>query len=973
MRLDRAIFFFLLFSAACAAAQRPVWQSYTVEDGLTGNQVYDMQPDRNGYMWFAADQGLCRFNGYEFIRPVDTSAMLGTEAFVPAEDAQGRIWFARLDGSVWRVEKDTVRAWEHNSVAAPFLEKFKPIESLSVGKDGAVWLAIAGLGFLAVYPDGSHQVRPVPSKDGLLFAEVGGRLLFTSQFSSPQGPSKPKIQLSSCEGAALASISCTCQHYGERGIWRLRNGDLLFTCRGNFYLFSDGELRWSAQTGIIAEKAVEPPTGGLLLASHHTRGAGLHYYESIAQLRDGAGVNLLPGYFVTDVQFDREGGWWAATHHAGVLYCKNPEAAVFDQLAGLPTDEVSCLANDGLATIFAGLANGDIAAIDGRTATVSILPRPPLVSKEVEALYYDDNYQRLWCGQLLHYLEDDVWKIVSHRVAGKGVLAKKISPGADERTLWASASHGFFRIGAAGNTAVQLGKNEGQAFTERTFSVVSDRAGNIWVATPSGLKQWRDGAYELPPWNHPTLRFQARDLAVLPDGGMAVSLPGAGLLLKDAQGCFVQLTQREGLSSDFIAKLYLSPEGELFACSYSGLNRIRPSAGGGWEVASIDARKGLPSNHVKDVTVLNGVIWVATSRGLVRFRDLPAPLPMPPPVLERLLINNRTTDFSPGLQLPHTSNTLAIRFFALHYRSEGQISYRYRLGGSRAAFTQTSAREVQFANLSPGKYTFEVQAQNEVGQWSASTLWGFEIRPAWWQTGWFFAALFLAFAAALSLWFRSRLQEARHEAQVRSKIRELESAALRAQMNPHFIFNCLNSIQHFIAENDAAAATRYLARFARLVRLALHGSVDGQHSLREEIEMLESYLALEQLRFRGRFSYAIETSPDLDIDDLSLPPMLVQPFVENALLHGMKNKAEGGRITVAFTQQQNQLLVTIIDNGPGFDAGSGQTGPYKSVGMMLTQRRLEVLSGQGGGQAFSRENILGPEGAVCGTKVVLKM
>ena len=197
-------------------------------------------------------------------------------------------------------------------------------------------------------------------------------------------------------------------------------------------------------------------------------------------------------------------------------------------------------------------------------------------------------------------------------------------------------------------------------------------------------------------------------------------------------------------------------------------------------------------------------------------------------------------------------------------------------------------------------------------------------------------------------------------------------AALRAQMNPHFIFNCLQAIQSYIVQNDRDAANTYLTRFAKLVRLALHGSVDGLHSLAEEIAMLDNYLHLEQMRFRGKFEFVIRAE-GLDLDEIILPPMLVQPFVENALIHGLQNHESGGRVAVIFAQKGNVLEVLVTDNGPGFlenETAMQDKAPHKSVGMMLTQKRLDLLMGGGktGSDTLVRETVLDESGASQGAR-----
>lgn len=966
-----------------ADAQHLSWRNYTADEGLPGNEVYDMLQDSRGYLWFVTDQGICRFNGYEFTRPVDTSALRGSEAFLPTEGPDGKIWFTRLDGSVWFIENDTVRAWPHNAVTAPYREEFRPVEKMAINQDGEVWLAIFGLGFLVVDSSGRCRVLSDAANNAFLFAYVKDKLIYTSDFRINNRKHGEGIEVLHWENNDWIQIEdsppCLPVLIKDRGIGRLNNDDWIYFCQGAFFFIHKQRIVWSVKTDIWAEKIYQAPDGSILIAAHQRKNIGLFYFASLEHLQKGAYSNLLPGRFVTDVLVDPAGGWWATTHHAGVFYCKNSGMDVFDTASGLPSDEVACLTNDGATTVFAGMRPVDIVALDRRSGKHSILARPPVVTKEVQAIFYDALQQRLWCSDQLHYFEHNKWTAATsvgtaaHRSGN--VLAKKITPDLFENVLWSSATYGFFKTDARTGMATQLGGTGTTIVYKRTFSVTPDRKGNVWITTPEGLRRWHNGAYELPPFDHPALRFQPRDIVLLPDDGMAISLRGAGVLIRDKQGVFIHLTRTEGLTSDFITKLYAAADGVVFACSPAGLNRLTPNTGGGWSIKIVSVKEGLPSNQVNDVMTFAGDTWVATNRGLARFRNLPAPAPMPAPELEQLLINNRPALFTPALRLAHHENNLSIRFFALHYRSEGDILYRYRLSGTDTSFTNIRTREVNFANLSPGNYTFEVQAQNEDGAWSEPTHWTFCIRAAWWQTVWFWSVVAALSAGGLALWYRSRLQLARREAETRGKIRDLESAALRAQMNPHFIFNCLGSIQYFISENDADAATRYLARFARLVRLALHGSVDGRHSLREETEMLDNYLALEQLRFRGRFTYTIETDPDLDIDDISLPPMLLQPFVENALLHGMKNKTEGGRIAISFSEEAGTLVATVTDNGPGFatDGDQATEGSHKSVGMMLTQRRLEVLSDRPGEKTFLRENIIAVDGTTQGTRVVLRI
>ncbi|MEQ1746406.1 MAG: histidine kinase [Saprospiraceae bacterium] len=962
------------------AAQRLVWKNYTTEHGLPGNEVYDLHQDRHGYLWFATEAGICRFNGYDFYQPADTSAQRGSEAFTLAEDAGGRMWFTRLDGSVWLVDNDTVRAWRHNARTEAFRKQYLQVENLAIGADGTVCLGIVSLGLLAVRADGGTTVLPQTNGEHFVFAETGGELIYstTSVKDSAGRPmanfNRPYGVLRWKNGKAerlVRRLDFRPLHHSQRGIWKLCDGDLVLASRGTLSLLRDGKIVWQRASDILPRTIVHAPTGDILAAVPWGKKTGLFRFATVAHLRRNDGRNLLPGHFVTDVRCDPAGGWWASTQGAGIFYCKNPLMEVFDMDAGLPSNEVTCLATDGEKTIFAGFLPADVVAIDCESGKVERLPRPALLSTSVHALYFDRLRQRLWCSDGLTFFEKNKWTKV-------GGGAKNIMLGAGG-SLWSGGGFGFFRTDAETGATERFGKPDSSQNYQRTFSAVEDRKGNIWVTTNSGLRLWRHGRFEPPPFRHPALRFQPRHLALLFDGGMAIGLMAGGVLIRNPAGRIFQLDQSKGMSSDAVTKLVVVSGGRFFACTNKGLNRItRHRPDDEWLVEVINSKQGLPSSQVNDAVMQGGYVWVATNKGLARFREGWAAAPMPPPVLEKLLVNNQQVTIKPYLRLAHDQNNLALRFFALHYRSEGDIQYQYRLlGAVNAAFVRTNEREVNFANLAPGKYTLEVQAQNESGHWAEHTRWSFVVRAAWWQTPWFWAALALLMAAGLRLYYLRRLRKNREEAALQAKIRYLEVSALRAQINPHFIYNCLNSILHFINNHDAASATKYLGRFARLVRLALHGSVDGRHSLLEEIEMLNSYLTLEQMRFQGAFVFTVVVEADMEADAIYLPPMLVQPFVENALLHGMKNKSEGGRIAVAFALEGDTLVATVTDNGPGYDGqnrppGGGEPG-HKSVGMMLTQNRLDALATAPGESAFSIEAVRGADGVVCGTRVVLRV
>lgn len=195
-----------------------------------------------------------------------------------------------------------------------------------------------------------------------------------------------------------------------------------------------------------------------------------------------------------------------------------------------------------------------------------------------------------------------------------------------------------------------------------------------------------------------------------------------------------------------------------------------------------------------------------------------------------------------------------------------------------------------------------------------------------------------------------QLQQAKQlETAFEKKLAETEMAALRAQMNPHFIFNCLNSIKLYTIENDAETASNYLTKFSRLIRLVLENSKSEKIILSREIETLRLYIELEMMRFKDKLVYELTIEPTVDQEYLEVPPLLVQPYIENAIWHGLMHKKEGGKVIIQFTQPAEHLLeVVITDNGIGREKAavlkSKESNRHKSFGIKMTNERLQVIN-----------------------------
>ncbi|MCB0545265.1 MAG: histidine kinase, partial [Saprospiraceae bacterium] len=251
----------------------------------------------------------------------------------------------------------------------------------------------------------------------------------------------------------------------------------------------------------------------------------------------------------------------------------------------------------------------------------------------------------------------------------------------------------------------------------------------------------------------------------------------------------------------------------------------------------------------------------------------------------------------------------------------------------------------------------------------------------WWNRLWFKGGVILLLLAGIYAFYRYRLFQVRRVERMRSdfenKLAGVELAALRSQMNPHFIFNCLNSIESYIIRNETRKASEYLNDFSRLIRLILQNSRSNYVTVRDELDALTLYMDMENLRLGQRFDYKVSLDEHLDVDDVEMPPMLLQPYVENAIWHGLMHKKENGTILVDLKIVDGYLLCAIEDNGVGRKRSSelqSRNRKKTSMGMNITQERIDIIN-----KAYDTEtsvrviDLVSPEGVAQGTRVELRI
>ena len=309
------------------------------------------------------------------------------------------------------------------------------------------------------------------------------------------------------------------------------------------------------------------------------------------------------------------------------------------------------------------------------------------------------------------------------------------------------------------------------------------------------------------------------------------------------------------------------------------------------------------------------------------------------------------------VNLAHFENSISISFSILGFAISEKTNYLYKLEGYDKNWISSKDRNyVSYTNLPSGKYIFKVKASNYDGIWSSEPLeLKINIATPFYNTWWFYA-LSLLFLSAIGFSFykyRTKLIRDKEEIKLQftKEIAEVEMKALRAQINPHFLFNSLNSINNYILKNDTKQASRYLVKFSQLVRSILNNSSNTYISLQEELNTIELYMLIEGMRFSNQFTYNIEVEEGLNTSTVNIPSLLLQPYVENAIWHGLLHKEGEKNILISVKNLNNNAVSIIIeDNGVGRSAAQDIkiTKHHKSFGMQLGESRLRLLNQQNG-------------------------
>jgi sugar lactone lactonase YvrE len=493
-------------------------------------------------------------------------------------------------------------------------------------------------------------------------------------------------------------------------------------------------------------------------------------------------------------------------------------------------------------------------------------------------------------------------------------------------------------------------RNDSIVALKSVFSVTCDARGRIWMA---------DGRRGLVRVDDPTMHpFAMRSI-----------------------------TSEHGLVNERVLGLASDLEGGVWAVGRNGLEHLLADGGNDGHGTA----QGLPATTVPGVLVLlpDGRPIGGSGRNLYWERIAPVNEDAvrsslyiaSVKVFERELDPFATYRHWSELRFRHDENFFSILLSAIDPRGIHAHRLEYELHPFSGGWTDAGPdRTAVFTNVPGGDYTFRVRAVAADGAELGRLEMPLVVVPPYWQTWWFRSAVAIAILTLVYAFYRIRINAIRKEARLTTafnkRLADVELTALRAQMNPHFLFNALNSIRHHVLNSRPDEADRYLSKFARLIRLILDHSDQRSVPLADELQALRLYLELEASRFDDKFSFHIQVDPSIDTSTTMIPPMLIQPYLENAIWHGLMQKPEGGELVLRIGHEGEHLRIEVEDDGIGrakaAEIKSRSALKKRSMGMSITQQRLSMIEKQQGIRCHLHvEDLVLPDGEPGGTRITL--
>jgi ligand-binding sensor domain-containing protein len=994
-------YLFTLFSGILFSQQYN-FHHYSVKDGVAQSQVYCLLQDSRGYLWMGTrGGGISGFDGVEFKNYSVKDSLVNNYVFCIKEDSKKNLWIGTNNGIS---HYNGIRFKNYQLAGDSAQVRVTEIEFDSKGRK---WLA-TNVGVLFFDDKGFTNVSERVKEK----ASVISAMLVDKENTIWYGTVEGLFSIKEENGIFSR------QRHGpfRKQVTSLKkdeNGTLwVGTFAGGLHQYKDGNFtRVDEALELDKQNLIDiyfDNQGQIWVA---TTSSGVCQYnagtKSFTWLSENEGLSTNN---VRCILQDRCGNYWFGTSGGGVSNYFGKQFTHYDKSSGLQSSYIHGVFRDSQQRLWIGTGEKGVNVYDSAKYK-SYNSSNGFADVRVKVFAEDSN------GRV--YLGTDIGLFTYDSSGFKAVdgLEKKFIRGIvkdkDGNFFVATLGTGLYKMNFVnGEIRLLHFTQKNGLLHDRLTCLNYDKQGRLWYGTETeGI-----GTIEGDKLSEKALTVKQglpsnsiRCIVEDRSGNLWIGTAGNGLAMVPLyQGDLIvkKYDHTNGLTSSNIYLLACDNENNILSGSEKGLDHLfLDSERKIQSVKHYSKGEGFEGIETVQNSVFNdtdGSIWFGTINGLEKynpankFRNEQAPVTtITGVILIDKYLDQTEHKTSIGdwniintLNLPYDQNQLTFEFMGINFSNPDAVKYQWKLEGLQNEWSPVSQQNrINYSNLGPGDYTFMVKACNEDGVWNTvPTTLKFSIIPPVWMRWWFISGVASAVLLLVILIFkwrvnriRAKAKEEQEKLQMEKDIMELEQKALRLQMNPHFIFNALNSIQSQIGTDNEQTARYYLAKFSRLMRQILDNSRNPVITLEEEVNTLENYLLIEKFCNGDRFDYRIKVEETIESDYVKIPPMILQPFVENAIKHGLKYiEGKRGLIEVNFVQKENVLECSVADNGIGrkrseeLNKISKET-YHKSTALLVTQERLDKIKEDVEVQSLEIIDLHNEKEEAIGTRVIVRI
>jgi ligand-binding sensor domain-containing protein/uncharacterized protein YneF (UPF0154 family) len=953
---------FCLFSFI-AFGQEPMTKNFTLKDGLPSNETYCVITDKKGYIWIATDAGISRYDGYTFKNFTEQDGLPDPVIFKLYEDFTGKIWFTTMNHKVGYILENKVFAIKVD-VSKHKLHVNTYLKGIYVDENKTLWLTSNGLianSLLKIpYP---YVNSSVILKNVTANFTVTDSMILSMNLSRNADKFETNVSYFELKSNTLEyknQTKCTNKTFHNMKVFCSDNKKQIF-------VGVDKQLVALAENKII--KKFQNEIIFMAFDGQDRLWVGLQDggIELIANVENpNKSILYFPKFGISSFIEDKDGGFWFTSLQKGVFYIPSKEFLGFEsESSALSSKIVNLIVNSKDELSFVGLKK-KVFNLKNRQLTqfpfqakeinfISELPNMIFISGDSTAIYNITNKKYT-------YLSNEL---------GNTVFSKKIIC-LDNQVFCISTNSVFVIDG------YKLMKIFDSPLI-RIFDAHADHHESIiWLASSAGLLKFEIKSKKITFCSKLNLVLKNRIERIQEENGnLWLATRSNGILIYDKKNKISYINENNGLSSDFCRKLYLDDFGNAWLAGNRGISMIQISTR---KVFDLNFINDFIHAEISDIKSFGDKLFLATGQGLFSFSI--NELTKKYKTLKVHITSVQQYDYTQlgkSKDFNYKENFSSFSFIAISPYNQGKIEYEYRLNYGK--WKKTNKLKVEYFDLDPGNYIFQIRTAIGLNGINSISKHQFKIYPPYWKTWWFIVIMIVLFVVVLFIigYFlvrRTKRKEQKNQ-EIKIMIAKLEAKALRSQMNPHFIFNALNSIQNFLLKNENKQAVDFLQKFSRLIRNILETSKADYVTIDKEEQTLLYYIQLEQMRSSDDFIFTLTVEQTIDKEKELIPSMIMQPFIENAILHGL-NPLVGkkGVLKIDFKKTVDGNICIIEDNGIGrkkaLEISAKKRMYHESMGMSVTNERLAQLNtNTENSSKFIIEDLFDLHGIASGTKVTI--